>query len=327
VIDPGVVLIAIGGNALVRDGESGSVRRQQERSAAFARQVVELVEAGWRVLVTHGNGPQVGFILRRGELVAPEAIVEGLPELPLWLAVADSQGGIGHLLCLAIDDALIAHDRPERAVAVLTHVEVDADDPAFGHPTKPIGGVLTADLARQRVAEDGWSVFETVPGVFRRVVASPVPTAILEAAQLRTLADAGAVVIGAGGGGIPVVRQDGQWSAVDAVVDKDRSSALLAAVIGVDTMVLVTGVDEVCVDFGRPTERALRDVTIDEMRAHLADGQFPAGSMGPKVESALRFVEAGGRQSIITSLERLPDALANKAGTHISGCPEPERAQ
>jgi carbamate kinase len=327
VIDPGVVLIAIGGNALVRDGESGSVRRQQERSAAFARQVVELVEAGWRVLVTHGNGPQVGFILRRGELVAPEAIVEGLPELPLWLAVADSQGGIGHLLCLAIDDALIAHDRPERAVAVLTHVEVDADDPAFGHPTKPIGGVLTADLARQRVAEDGWSVVETVPGVFRRVVASPVPTAILEAAQLRTLADAGAVVIGAGGGGIPVVRQDGQWSAVDAVVDKDRSSALLAAVIGVDTMVLVTGVDEVCVDFGRPTERALRDVTIDEMRAHLADGQFPAGSMGPKVESALRFVEAGGRQSIITSLERLPDALANKAGTHISGCPEPERAQ
>ena len=131
-IEPGVVLIAIGGNALVRDGESGSVRRQQERSAAFARQVVDLVEAGWRVLVTHGNGPQVGFILRRGELVAAEAVVEGLPELPLWLAVADSQGGIGHLLCLAIDDALIAHDRPERAVAVLTHVEVDADDPAFG---------------------------------------------------------------------------------------------------------------------------------------------------------------------------------------------------
>jgi carbamate kinase len=326
-IDPGVVLIAIGGNALVRDGESGSVRRQQERSAAFARQVVELVVAGWRVLVTHGNGPQVGFILRRGELVAPDAGVEGLPELPLWLAVADSQGGIGHLLCLAIDDALIAHDRPERAVAVLTHVEVDADDPAFGHPTKPIGGLLTADLARRRVAEEGWSVVETAPGVFRRVVPSPMPTAILEAAQVRTLADAGAVVIGAGGGGIPVVRQDGQWTAVDAVVDKDRSSALLAADIGVDTMVLVTGVDEVCVDFGRPTERALHDVTVEEMRAHLADGQFPAGSMGPKVESALRFVEAGGRQSIITSLERLPDALADKAGTHISGCPDPERAQ
>jgi carbamate kinase len=317
VIEPGVVLIAIGGNALVRDGESGSLGRQQQRSAAFARQVVEFVEAGWRVLVTHGNGPQVGFILRRGELVAPEAIVEGLPELPLWLAVADSQGGIGHLLCLAIDDALIAHDRPERAVAVLTHVEVDAGDPAFGHPTKPIGGLLTADLARKRVAEEGWSVVETGPGVFRRVVPSPVPTAILEAAQVRTLADAGAVVIGAGGGGIPVVRQDGQWTAV----------ALLAAEIGVDTMVLVTGVDEVCVDFGQPTERALRDVTVDEMRAYQADGQFPAGSMGPKVESALRFVEAGGRQSIITSLERLPDALANKAGTHISGSPDPERAQ
>ena len=228
-IDPGVVLIAIGGNALVHEGESGSLCRQQERSAAFARQVVELVEAGWRVLVTHGNGPQVGFILRRGELVAPDATVEGLPELPLWLAVADSQGGIGHLLCLAIDDALIAHDRPERAVAVLTHVEVDADDPAFGHPTKPIGGLLTADSARRRVAEEGWSVVETGPGVFRRVVPSPAPTAILEAAQVRTLTDAGAVVIAAGGGGIPLVSRDGQWAAVDAVVDKDRSSALLAA--------------------------------------------------------------------------------------------------
>ena len=228
-IEPGVVLIAIGGNALVHEGESGSLCRQQERSAAFARQVVELVEAGWRVLVTHGNGPQVGFILRRGELVAPDATVEGLPELPLWLAVADSQGGIGHLLCLAIDDALIAHDRPERAVAVLTHVEVDADDPAFGHPTKPIGGLLTADSARRRVAEEGWSVVETAPGVYRRVVPSPAPTAILEAAQVRTLADAGAVVIAAGGGGIPLVSRDGQWAAVDAVVDKDRSSALLAA--------------------------------------------------------------------------------------------------
>jgi carbamate kinase len=163
--------------------------------------------------------------------------------------------------------------------------------------------------------------------VFRRVVPSPVPTAILEAAQVRTLAAAGAVVIGAGGGGIPVVRRDGQWTAVDAVVDKDRSSALLAAEIGVDTMVLVTGVDEVCVDFGRPTRRALHDVTVEEMRAHLAAGQFPAGSMGPKVESALRFVEAGGRRSIITSLDRLSDALAGKAGTHISGRLDPERAR
>jgi carbamate kinase len=326
-IDPGIVLIAIGGNALVHEGESGLLCRQQERSAAFARQIVELVEAGWRVLVTHGNGPQVGFILRRGELVAPDATVEGLPELPLWLAVADSQGGIGHLLCLAIDDALVAHDRPERAVAVLTHVEVDPGDPAFGHPTKPIGGLLTADSARRRVAEEGWSVVETGPGVFRRVVPSPAPTAILEAAQVRTLTDSGAVVIAAGGGGIPLVSRDGQWTAVDAVVDKDRSSALLAAQTGVDTMVLVTAVDEVCVDFGQPSERPLRTVSADEMRAHLAAGQFPAGSMGPKVESALRFVEAGGHRSIITSLERLPDALVDKAGTHINGRPEPERAQ
>jgi carbamate kinase len=154
-----------------------------------------------------------------------------------------------------------------------------------------------------------------------------MPTAILEAAQVRTLTHAGAVVIAAGGGGIPVVRENGQWTAVDAVVDKDRTSALLAVESRVDTMVLVTGVDEVCVDFRLPTQRALHDVTADEMRAHLAAGQFPAGSMGPKVESALRFLDGGGRRSIITSLERLPDALADKAGTHISGRTDPERAQ
>ena len=314
-IEPGVVLIAIGGNALVRDGESGSVRRQQERSAAFARQVVELVEAGWRVLVTHGNGPQVGFILRRGELVAPDATVEGLPELPLWLAVADSQGGIGHLLCLAIDDALIAHDRPERAVAVLTHVEVDADDPAFGHPTKPIGGLLTADSARRRVAEEGWSVVETGPGVFRRVVPSPAPTAVLEAAQVRTLTDSGAVVIAAGGGGIPLVSRDGRWTAVDAVVDKDRSSALLAAQTGVDTMALVTG--------GRRGLRRLRS-TKPASAAQRQRGRdagpprrraVPRGLHGPEggVRAALR---RGGRTPIDHHLARPPAGRAGRQGGH-----------
>ncbi|WP_225753234.1 carbamate kinase [Actinotalea sp. Marseille-Q4924] len=311
-------LVAIGGNALVLDGEPGSVVRQQERAAHFAEQVADLVADGWTILVTHGNGPQVGFILRRGELVAPEATLEGLPELPLWLAVADSQGGIGHILAVAMNTELERRGLAARAIAVLTHAEVDADDPAFARPTKPIGSTMTAETARLREAEEGWAVTETSPGTFRRVVPSPRPRLIVESEQIRSLMLAGAVVIAAGGGGIPVVRQDDAWHSVDAVIDKDRASALLAASAGVETLVLVTGVDEVYVGFGTPDQRALRDVDPEELRAHLDAGQFPAGSMGPKVESALQFVTGGGRHAVITSLPRLRDALEGRAGTHLT---------
>ncbi|WP_127125812.1 carbamate kinase [Georgenia sp. SYP-B2076] len=312
------VLVAIGGNALVLDGEAGSVPRQQERAAVFADQVADLVADGWTVVVTHGNGPQVGFILRRGELVAPEAQIEGLPELPLWLAVADSQGGIGHMLTVAIDTALARRGLPSRAVAVLTHAEVDGADPAFGNPTKPIGSRLTAEAARLRASQEGWTVRETGPGTFRRVVASPRPRAIIEADQIRVLVRSGAVVIAAGGGGIPVVRDADGWRSVDAVIDKDRASALLAARVGVDTLVLVTGVDRVYVSYATPAQRALTEVDVGEVRAHLEAGEFPAGSMGPKIESALRFLDDGGRRVVITSLPRLRDALDGRAGTSIT---------
>jgi carbamate kinase len=325
-------LVAIGGNALVLDGEPGSIPRQQERAAAFAEHVADLVADGWRVLVTHGNGPQVGFILRRGELVAAERETEGLPELPLWLAVADSQGGIGHLLAVAIDSALARRGMADRAVAVLTHVEVAGDDPAFAAPTKPIGSQMPATIARLRTAQ-GWSVAETSPGVFRRVVASPRPLRIVEADQIRALLGTGAVVVAAGGGGIPVLREDGVWRSVDAVIDKDRASAVLAAITGVDTLVLVTGVDQVCVGFGTPHQRALDDLRPAEAREHLAAGEFPAGSMGPKVESALQFLDDGGRRAVITSLPRLRDALAGRGGTSITApdaagsIPEPRHAE
>jgi carbamate kinase len=314
----GTVLIAVGGNALVLDGEAGSVERQLERAADFAESIARLVEDGWTVVVTHGNGPQVGYILRRGELVAPDATVEGLPALPLWLAVADSQGGIGHMLAIAIDSAVARRGLATRAVAVLTHAEVDAADPAFAKPTKPIGGQLTAEVARRRVAEEGWAVTEVAEHNYRRVVASPVPGTIVEAAQIRALVETGAIVIAAGGGGIPVVREGDGWRAVDAVIDKDRASALLAREIEVGTLVLVTGVDEVYVDFNRPGQRALREVGVAELRGHLAEGQFPAGSMGPKVQSAIDFVEAGGGRAVITSISRLPDALAGIAGTIVT---------
>src|SRR4051794_39822676 len=310
-------LIAIGGNALVLDGEPGSIPRQQERAAQFADQVADLVVGGWTVVVTHGNGPQVGFILRRGELVAPDATIEGLPELPLWLAVADSQGGIGHILAVAIDSALARRGMRARAVAVLTHAEVARDDPAFATPTKPIGSQLSAGIARVRTAQ-GWTVAETSAGVFRRVVASPRPQRIVEAEQIRALLGTGAVVVAAGGGGIPVLREDGGWRSVDAVIDKDRASALLAAIAGVDTLVLVTGVDQVYVGFGTPGQRALADLPPAEARGYLEAGEFPAGSMGPKVESALQFLDGGGRRAVITSLPRLRDALAGRAGTSIT---------
>jgi carbamate kinase len=314
----GTALIAIGGNALVLDGEPGSVDRQLERAGRFAESVAGLVADGWTAVVTHGNGPQVGYILRRGELVAPDAMVEGLPALPLWLAVADSQGGIGHMLAVAIDSALAARHLETRAVAVLTHAEVDQDDPAFEKPTKPIGGQLTAEVARLRVAEEGWVVTEMGENTYRRVVASPIPKTIIEARQIRVLVDSGAVVIAAGGGGIPVVRDAAGWHPVDAVIDKDRASALLASQIGVETLVLVTGVDEVYVDFNAPTQRALHSVGVAEMRQHLEAGQFPAGSMGPKVQSAIDFIEGGGARAIITSIPRLPDALAGTAGTIVT---------
>lgn len=311
-------LIAIGGNALVLDGEPGSVPLQQERANAFAAQVADLVADGWTVVVTHGNGPQVGFILRRGELVAPEAGIEGLPDLPLWLAVADSQGGIGHLLAVAIDSALERRGLTARAMAVLTHAEIDLADPAFAEPTKPIGSAMTAEVARLRAAHEGWSVTESSPGTFRRVVPSPHPRRILEAEQIRGLTTLGAVVIAAGGGGIPVARTEQGWEGVDAVIDKDRASAVLASTVDVDTLVLVTGVDQVFVGFGTPGQRALARVSAAEMAAHVEAGEFPAGSMGPKVESALQFLRDGGGRAVITSLPRLRDALAGEAGTHIT---------
>lgn len=312
-----VALVAIGGNALVLDGEPGSIPRQQERAVEFAEQVADLIAEGWTVVVSHGNGPQVGFILRRGELIAPEATIEGLPELPLWLAVADSQGGIGHIIATAIDSALLRRGLAARAAALITHAEVDLDDPAFARPTKPIGSQMTMEVARRRTSEEGWTVSETAPGVYRRVVASPHPLSILEADHVRTLTAAGAVVIAGGGGGVPVVRDENGWRSTDAVIDKDRASAVLAATVGIEVLVLVTGVDQVYVGYGTSGERALGRISACEARDHLAAGEFPAGSMGPKVESALQFLSDGGREAIITSLPRLREALAGTAGTHV----------
>jgi carbamate kinase len=314
---PGIALIAIGGNALVHEGESGSLIVQSDRARQLAASIVELLDRGWTPVITHGNGPQVGFIMRRGEIAAPEARGEQLPDLPLWLAVADSQGGIGHLLASALHSALRGRAPAGGVAAVITHTVVDEQDPAFQDPTKPIGGVMDAATAGRRVSSHGWDVVEVGSGRFRRVVPSPAPLEILEVPAIRTLVGAGTVVVAAGGGGIPLVRKGDDLVPVDAVVDKDRASAMLAAQLGVDVLVLVTGVDQVFVDFRGPHERALDVVSREEASSLAAAGHFPPGSMGPKVESALAFLAGGGAMAVITSMGLIGAALEGRAGTCI----------
>jgi len=314
---PRTVLIAIGGNALIHEGEGGSIAVQSSRAKEFAETIADLVEDGWTPIITHGNGPQVGFILRRGELARAGSAAEGLPELPLWLAVADSQGGLGHILTAALKSVFESRGIVKDVAAVLTHTVVDEFDTAFAAPTKPIGGWLDEEEAQQHRAVDGWDVIEVDGGSFRRVVASPRPQRLLETGVIRSLIGAGVVVIAAGGGGIPVVRTRDGYEPVDAVIDKDRASALLATELGVFALVLVTGVDRVFVDFGQSTQRALDIMTVDEAREHLGSGQFPAGSMGPKVESAVAFVSDSGADAIITSIDQVLLALRGLGGTRV----------
>jgi len=315
----GRILVAVGGNSLAPEGELPSLTGQQRRADSFAAVIAGLVEDGWTVCITHGNGPQVGYILRRGELVAAHDRTERLPDLPLWLAVADSQGGLGHILTVALDAALrrLGIDAP--AACLLTHVEVDPADPAFADPTKPIGGVMTAAQAEVHQRVDGWAVVRTGPDTYRQVVPSPRPVRVLEAAHVRTLLAAGALVVAAGGGGIPIHLDDaGGWLESNAVIDKDRTSALLAAEVQADVLVLVTGVPAICTGFGTPAQRRLDHLTIDEARALLAAGEFPPGSMGPKVSSAIEFVASGRGDAIVTSIDQLADALAGRSGTRIT---------
>lgn len=308
-------VIAIGGNALIRDGQRGSVAEQSANAVEMARHVADLVADGWGVVLTHGNGPQVGFILLRSELVGDGAPV---PRLSLEMAGADSQGGIGHILALALLNELAGRGLPDRVAYVLTHTVVDAEDPAFRLPTKPIGPFYTEAEADDRRARHGWDVVEDAGRGFRRVVASPQPLRIVEAAQVRALVDAGFVVVAVGGGGIPVVETSpGVYRGVEAVIDKDRASAMLAASLGVPLLVLSTGVERVAIHYRQPDQRLLDRITASEARRYLDEGEFPRGSMGPKVEAALTFLEQGGEEVLITTPASLKPAIAGLTGTRI----------
>lgn len=308
-------VVAIGGNALIRDGQQGTIAEQSDNARETAQHIAALVAGGWGVVVTHGNGPQVGFILLRSELVPDDAPI---PKLSLEMSVADSQGGIGHILGQALLNELAERGLPDRVVCVLTHVVVDAQDPAFREPTKPIGPFYTEPQAAERAARDGWTMIEDAGRGYRRVVASPEPIRIVEEAQIRALVDAGFVVIAVGGGGIAVTEsKPGVYHGAEAVIDKDRASALLGASLSIPLLVLSTGVEQVAVHFRQPDERWLDRITTTEARRYLADGEFPRGSMGPKVEAAIRFLERGGQEVLITSPASLERALAGETGTRI----------
>jgi carbamate kinase len=305
-------LVAIGGNSLIRPGEPMTVATQRVHVAETSRALAQIISDGWRLVVTHGNGPQVGAALRRSELGAADAY-----PLPLDMCVASTQAEIGMLLQQALRNELEARAIVQPVAAVLSQVMVSADDPAFADPRKPIGPFYPpADLEARRRA--GWTFVEEPPYGYRRAVASPEPLEILEEPAIRALVDAGIVVIALGGGGVPVVHRGGHLEGIEAVIDKDLASALLAVNLRVDVFVMSTDVDRIYVDFARPQARGLSEVTAHELRQLAGDGHFPPGTMGPKVDAALRFIAEGGAEAIVTSPDRLVAALEGKGeGTHV----------
>lgn len=309
----GLVVLAIGGNSLIRDAAHKTVPDQWDACRETCRHIAGMHEAGWDVVVTHGNGPQVGFIVRRSEIARTE-----LHEVPLDSCVADTQGAIGYMIQICLDNEFRARGIRKTAVSVVSLVEVDANDPAFRKPTKPIGSFMDEPTARALAAKESWTIAEDAGRGWRRVVPSPRPKAILEIEPIRHLVRDGYAVSAAGGGGIAVVRDaKGDLRGVEAVIDKDYASALLARELEADVFVISTGVARVCLDYGKPSQRELPRLTTSEARRYVTEGHFGAGSMRPKIEAMTEFVEATGRKAMLTLPERLGEALAGGTGTWI----------
>ena len=308
----GTVVVAVGGNSLITDSTHTSVQDQAVAADESMRHVAEMVAEGWNVVVTHGNGPQVGFLLRRAELAAGE-----LPTIPLDVLGADTQGATGYLFVRALHDEFASVGVDKQAVALVTQTVVDINDPAFSSPSKPIGSFMTEEQASEHARTEGWKVVEDSGRGWRRVVPSPKPKRIVEIDAIRALNAAGFAVVAAGGGGIPVVEDRDRWRGVEAVIDKDHATSLLANELDADVLLISTAVDAVAINFNKPDQRWLSTVSVEELRGHLAAGQFGAGSMAPKIEAAIAFIERGGKRVIITSPSCMVAALAGAAGTTI----------
>jgi carbamate kinase len=308
-----LAVVAIGGNALIREKGKASLPDQYAAAREMMAQIASIIQAGWDVIITHGNGPQVGFILRRSELTEHELFT-----IPLDHCGADTQGSIGYMFQMALINEFHRRGMNNHAATVVTETLVDKNDPAFSNPSKPIGSFMDEAAAKMRRDKDGWTIIEDAGRGWRRVVPSPAPIRIVQQDVIMTLAKAGFTVIGVGGGGIPVIENEiGELVGVEAVIDKDLASALLASGISADLFLISTDVEKVAVDFHSPTVRLLDHLTISEAKKHLAEGQFGMGSMEPKIEAALNFLDHGGKRVIITNTKNMVLALNGKTGTHI----------
>lgn len=311
-----LAVVAIGGNSLILDAAHQTVEDQYQAVCETARHIAGIIEQGYNVIITHGNGPQVGFILRRSEVAAEAA---GMHPVPLVNCGADTQGAIGYQIQQAMDNEFKLRGLSKSAVTVVTQVVVSAEDPAFQNPSKPIGSFCTKEQAKiLKEKNPDWVMVNDAGRGYRRVVASPQPEEIVEKEVIYKLAQDGYCVVGVGGGGIPVIRrQDGMLRGVDAVIDKDLASSLLASEVNADTLIISTAVPKVYLNYGKPDEKALDQVNLSELKRYITENHFAPGSMLPKIKAVVEFLEKGGKKAIITNPESLEDAVAGKTGTHV----------
>ena len=311
-----IAVVAIGGNSLIQDKQHQSVEDQYDAAKETAQHIAEMIEAGWDVVIGHGNGPQVGFILRRSEIAHR---VEGMHELPLDVCGADSQGAIGYSLQQNLQNELHLRGVKKPVATVITQVLVDQYDPAFQNPSKPIGGFMDHTEADRRAQDLGWNVVEDAGRGWRRVVASPLPVEVVEFAPIKALVDTGVVVIAVGGGGIPVIDAgERQLQGKAAVIDKDFACSLLAQLLKADLLLISTAVEKVALNFGKPDQEWVSHMTLAEVKQYLAEGtHFAKGSMEPKMQAIVWFLESGGKQAIVTNPENIGRALNGETGTRI----------
>jgi len=308
-----VAVVAVGGNSIIKPGQKGTIPEQWEAAKETSEHIAGMIEQGYNVIITHGNGPQVGNILLRAELSSHQ-----LPSLPLDVCGADSQGAMGYMIQQLLGNILKERKINKPVVTIVTQVAVAEDDPAFKNPSKPIGPFYDKEKAARYKEEEGWDIVEDAGRGYRRVVASPIPIEIVEENAIKILIEAGYILVAVGGGGVPVIKKtDGSYKGVAAVIDKDYASALLASNINADLFMISTAVEKVCLNYNKPDQKEIDKMTLSEAKQYLAEGHFAKGSMGPKIQAIIWFLERGGKEAIVTCPEAIERALNGETGTRI----------